>query len=666
MMKKTMFLVLVAAICLLGTSLAFAAKQEFYPTLQEYEEITGNKILEFNESPMLRVRVAAGELPPVEERLPEEPMVVDPTESVGKYGGTLIEAIREPGKWDPQKQANRELINMPARDASRPLPNIIKGWDFSNEGKTFTMYLRKGMKWSDGVPFTADDFVFQFEDVFGNEELYPAYPSRWMIGGEPIRVEKIDDYTVSLHFAQPYYGWAWAMALYFRGGTQGWGIYNPKHALMKYHIKYNPDADKIAQERGYDEWWQLFNLISQIPEKSAPEELMKDIPTLRPWIIEKITSTTVLWERNPYYYKIDVDGNQLPYIDYCRGIIMGDPEAYKMKVMAGELDYECWLLGSDIGSYAVLVQNQESGDYRAVLIQAATSSSVTFFPNQNYTEDPVLGEILRDVRFRKALSLGLDREEINEIIFAGMMQPRQSTVVLPYVQGYEEETGTAWADYDPQRANQLLDEMGLDKRNADGYRLRSDGKVLSVTVVTPDFIPRWVSTSEIAIQQWEELGINFSIKVTDAPFVKEYMLAKRHHISVGLTDQCMEQSFMSSQGGPNRGTWAWGKWAVDWRAWFDSGGKGGTEPPEWATRLFTLFDLLPHVPDEQRIAAIREIGQIGIDHLWAIGTIGAVGPTSPGMVKNDIGNFPPLEVAYGGSAEANSVANLRTYLFFWK
>jgi len=203
MARKLTAVLLEVGLCLMGVIPGLA--QKGYSTLAEYEKLTGKRIEKFNEAPMLKVKVAAGELPPVEERLPEEPLVVEPLEEIGQYGGTLRGGVRAPtGGGAETVTARVQHLFMLSPDLNTVIPNIAKGWDLSNDYKTLTVYLRKGMKWSDGVPFTADDIMFWYNDILLNDELTPVKPKAWSPGGKLVKVKKIDDYTVRFQFAIPY------------------------------------------------------------------------------------------------------------------------------------------------------------------------------------------------------------------------------------------------------------------------------------------------------------------------------------------------------------------------------------------------------------------------------------------------------------------------------
>lgn len=637
-MKKVTIILLTGLICLLGAT-----------------------ALAYNEAPMLRVKVATGELSPIEERLPKEPLVVEPCEAIGKYGGVLTLAHSGPSDWSPLTQANSEYMLMLDRAGKKVIPNIAKGWEFSDDGKTFTLYLRKGMRWSDGVPFTADDILFYWEDVVLDDELTPVKPSYWMPGDKLMEVEKVNDYTVRFHFAKPYWTVIYNMCSAMFRGQQN-GLFLPKHALKKYHIKYNKEADKLAGEEGYDYWWELFGAVRTMGTGITPEKFVGKIPILEAWVLKKVLPIGTIWERNPYYFKVDTAGNQLPYIDKLRGIMMADRETYKAKIMAGELDFEGWLMTAEIAMYPLLKENEKKGGYRALLIKSIWSSAAGLFCNQNYKEDPILGEILRDVRFRQALSLAIDREDINEALYLGEGVPRQATPIVPPSDIYEAKWARSYAQYDPEEANRLLEEMGLKWDKDHKYRLRPDGKVLTLIISVCDFMPNWVPTAELVKEYWKKIGIKVAVRSIEISHLVEWTNAAKHQVSIWAVDCANEFSFIPGQGAHFRGSWFVGQWAVDWQRWQDTKGEKGEEPPAWVKRIFSLVDSLPFLSEEERIRAAKEYCETQAERLWVIGTVGLI--PQPAIFNAKLGNV--YEDCYGGNAGVGGVVNVLLQQWFWK
>jgi len=557
--RKLGVILLAGAICLLGTTSALAMK--------------------YNESPMLKTKVAAGLLPPVEERLPEEPFVVGSgilvpkgnlDFEVGQYGGTL-RSVQPAPDWNPDifVMNDENLLSAPGILAEGIMGNVVKSFEVSEDGKVFTFHMRKGLKWSDGVPVTSEDVLFTYEDVLLNEKLTPTFP-RWMragnkADGEPLKLEVIDDYTFRISFAEPYAGFpCWLTIIGWKGYTE---FLRPKHYLKNFHIRYTPleKLEPLIKEESLaeGEWWTLFNLKDILNwELTNPRAV--GFPTLNAWMMVKATPTIITYERNPYYFKVDVDGNQLPYIDRIRSEVVSDVEMSTMKVLAGEVDF----LREDatLESLALYKENEEAGGYRVVLLDMHVDP-VNVHLNQTYP-DPVWQKVVRDVRFRKALSLAINREEIIDAVYFGFAEPSE---LVP-------------SEYDPEAANRLLDEVGLDKRDAEGYRLGPDGKTFVIPFEIAKHAADIVPVTELVIEHWKKVGVKATIKTIDP----------------GLWDTRAAANDLKATAMWNHAPlwWGWGgpfgygdidrfDWPL-WWDWYDSGGRIGEEPPADVKKFLDL------------------------------------------------------------------------------
>lgn len=618
-------MLLVSAVCLLGATSILAQEMQVingqyviddqryatqYATMEEYEKVTGERVKRFSEAPMLRSKVAAGELPPVEQRLPEDLVVIIPTEKIGQYGGTM-RTLNTFSTWsaDAQYFAGTEHFFRLAPDNKTVIPNIAKGWKCSKDGKSITIYLRKGMKWSDGASFTAEDIMFWYEDVLLNKELTPVIGINFTPGEKPVVVKKIDDYTVSFHFAVPFpiveYVFARLMSFPY-----------PKHYLKKFHIKYNSKANELAKGKGYDYWYQLFR-VKMINRDGVP--MIPDFPTLSSFICAKCTPEYFIFERNPYYWKVDSAGNQLPYVDRIRSTYVQDPEMYTTKIATGQSGFA--IRTTSLDNYPLYKENAEKGKYRVILWKAADCVTNVFYLVNLTHKDPVLRKIFRDVRFRRALSLAFDREPINEALLFGKGRPTQCTV-RPGDEFYEERFLKAYTDYDPQRANQLLDEMGLkwDKRHE--YRLRPDGKRLSfVCEIAPGGGAQAgaVPTTEMVAKYWKNVGIDVSIKTESRELLHSRRMANEEDMEVWVQYQ---SGIMLTLAGtfwvPVDVVMPWPLWARWYR-----GEEGGEEPPEnvkevikWWKKMRTTID------EEERIQLGKKIVASQAENLWRIGVAG--------------------------------------------
>jgi len=619
--RKLMVALLVPALCLAGlaSALAGAGGTRFlYNTPAEYEKLTGNRIEKFNEAPMLRVKVASGELPPVEKRLPEEPLVVKPLESIGKYGGNVVFLMSQVDTWQLGGRAVLEpLLGRSLRDPNKIVPNLAKDWKLSKDAKTFTLYLRKGVKWSDGVPFTADDFLFWYNDFLLNEELCPVIPAIWKPGGEVMKVEKVDDYTVRFKFAVSWPGAVNAFSFVEVWSIQGPtdGCYVPAHYLKKFHIKYNPDADKLAKEEGFDHWYQLFLQKARYTR----DYVAKDLPVLGSWVVEVEAPDHVTLTRNPYYWKVDTEGNQLPYIDKTRIILAAQPELRAAKIFAGEPDVFGEYSTVSIKQLPVVKQTAEKNNYEIFLIPASSggrTGEVTIFPNHT-VEDSFIRSLFNNVKFKRALSLGLNRDEINEVVFLGTGEPIQ-IAPPPTSPFYDERTAKAYTQYDPEKAKDLLDEIGL-KRDSEGYILRPDGKPLILVLEIAPFIGTHAPAAELIKEFWGKIGVKTVIHEGHGGAMWELFDANKSEFSLWTLDRIGYDDIMM------HAPW-WGRcqfWGREWKLWFESDGTTGTEPPPEVKQFVNTWYKIPYTVDEdKRIEMAKSAFELATENLWMIGVVG--------------------------------------------
>jgi peptide/nickel transport system substrate-binding protein len=399
-----------------------------WATVAEYEEATGETLPEFKESPLLAERVTAGDLPPVAERLPAEPLVDNPFESVGTYGGSLtLGQVSASIGYPASNFTTFESLFSLARDGSTVVPNIAKGWEFNDDGTSFTIFLREGLKWSDGDGFDADDIMFYWEDIALNEELTPNVPARFSPGGEPMEVTRVDQYTVRFDFAVPYFAILPNLSSVVFTGCQG-DIFEASHYLKQFHKTYNPDVEEEAKAAGFETWTQYF--------ESKDYEwfgVTTDIPTMGPWRVAQTVPEGTVLERNPYYYKVDTDGNQLPYIDRVTATIFNDSGTLALKMVAGEYDYQDW--STSMADYPTFVEGADQGNYEVFLAPSLWTSIAAYSVNQNYTGDEADAAILQDVRFRQALSHAIDRGQRSDRAGSGPAVPGDSASVSAVLQG---------------------------------------------------------------------------------------------------------------------------------------------------------------------------------------------------------------------------------------
>ncbi|MEM4524531.1 MAG: ABC transporter substrate-binding protein, partial [Archaeoglobaceae archaeon] len=576
-----------------------------------------------------------GKLPPVEQRLPEEPLVVVPEEEVGQYGGTWRRVWKGPADYLGVMRVVWVHLIFWNKEGTSFVPGLAKKWEVSPDGKTFTFYLRKGVKWSDGKPFTVDDLVFWIEDVVGNDELTPTKPAWYLHGGQKIKYKKIDDYTLVLEFAKPY-------PLFLFEVAQGWGGFwqggHPAHYLKKFHPRYTSmeELKSIMEKEGYSTWVALFNA-----KNSFIDNLEK--PVLTPW--KPITSPTgqfFLLERNPYFWAIDVEGNQLPYIDNLRYEYVASDELIKLKAIAGEIDMQNRHIGTMAfgQDYVLFKENEKKGGYKIINWRSPDMSLSAVALNYTHP-DPVLREIFNDKRFRQALSLAINREEINEIVYYGLAKPMQAA----FVEGaayYDPLWERAYADYNPDLANKLLDEMGLQWDRTRSYRLRPDGKPLQFTVmvISQPHIDIWTMVKNY----WAKIGVKIEVESVERSLFEQRCASNEWDAHVWAMDGSTQPLSLPYSFLP-LGTMTLLNWYLGWLNWINPYLAGqeppqnAIRPPEEVIRLVDLWKKISIETDPKKVEEMmREVTKIHRENIWVIGTVGA--GASPTLVKENMKNVP--------------------------
>ena len=379
---------------------------------------------QFHEAPALAEQVKAGKLPPVDQRMPQEPMVLKPLHSVGKYGGTWRRGFLGPGDSENGNRIrSADKLLFWDVTGTKIMPNVAKGWEMTPDGKRTTIFLRKGMKWSDGAPFTADDFVFWFEDMYQNKDLIKSPAPEFSVNGKPGRLVKIDETTVAFEFDEPHFLFPSQLAGDTQvGGGQSrlqseereLGLYAPAHYLKKFLPKYSSveAMNQQAKAAGFDNWAQFFKIKSDW-------RLNPDVPTLSAWrMVQPINGQTWALERNPYFWAIDTAGNQLPYIDKVQLTLAENPEVINLRAIAGEYDYMERFI--DLAKLPVFLENASRGHYKVHLDPGFNGADSELKFNFAYRQDPEIQKWFANLDFRRALALGIDRDQINEAFFLGL------------------------------------------------------------------------------------------------------------------------------------------------------------------------------------------------------------------------------------------------------
>lgn len=580
------------------------------------------------ETPFWLERVKAGTLPPVAERLPREPFVVRGfagSDGPGQPGGVIVTLGAE---RDTRLMSLYGYARLIAFEPDLSLRADLLESFTVEEGRRFTFRLRAGHRWSDGHAFTADDIRYWWEDVANNRELNPnGPPGEMLIDDKPPAFEVIDPQTVRFTWdaPNPYFLEAQARALPLF-------IYRPAHYLKQFHAKYaDPKAlEEAIRKTRSREWPRLHNRLDQMYVSDNP-----DLPSLMPWLPRtRPPSTRLVFERNPFYHRVDSNGIQLPYLDQVVLNVVS-PTVIPLKAGSGESDLQARYLKFDDFTY--LKSYTKIFPFEVYLWETGNGSELALYPNFNHS-DPVLRALFRDARFRRALSFATDREEINEAVFLGLARPGNNTI-RPGSPLYRPEYRERNTQFDLRQANQLLDELGLTKRNAENTRLLADGRPLLLVAETSGESKEQADILMLMQTTWRLAGIKLLIRPQTRDLLRQRVAAGQTMIAVWYGFESALPTAASSPREYAPGTLGDLQWP-QWGLYRETKGKAG-EPcdmPE-IQRLIKLVDTWEKTIDPEAQAEIwREILTAHADHLYTIGIIS--GSLQPVVVSKKLRNVP--------------------------
>ena len=602
------------------------------------------------ESPMLAEMVAAGDLPPVEERLPLKPLVVKdgtlsfegaiPDFGLGGYGGTM-RSTHLGGFNVPFFYVQVEpIVTGPEISLQGYYPNVVEGYELSDDYSTYTFSLRKGLKWSDGVPVTMDDVRFVFEDLYFNEKYSPSLLP-WLVSDDeartPVVFEALDDWTFRLTYAAPKGSLTSEIAL--KGAWNSWDLMvRPVHRLGKYHPEYTDAAELAAllDEAGLEaeDWPQLLDMNTCIRwDYGGMAERCTDYPGLGPYVLKEVTQEAATWDRNPYYWKVDEAGRQLPYIDHWVSVFTADSQTAQTLAMAGEVDI---ISEVDTLKAALFMEQGKKIGFDLVMGTRFHADGISFFIN-GCTTDDVVRPLLNDIRFREAMNFAMNRNEINDNLYVSFAAPPDW--VMP-------------SEYDPDAANALLDEMGLTARDDSGFRLAPGGEslklILEYGIGWP--VPHLQKATELFVEHLKEVGINAEPRPSEDAVMAERNVALEPHIQVWNTFTPKDaDNLWPNTPGQN-------VWCYDWN-WLESSGEPKPEgmPDEFVNYLQAVADRNQYVAgapeDVELYGMVKDFYR---NHYWVLITVGDI--RAPIWVNGKLGNLTheniqagalrALEVAY--------------------
>ncbi|MEA3345005.1 MAG: ABC transporter substrate-binding protein [Chloroflexota bacterium] len=579
-----------------------------------------------HEAPMLHEMVEAGEIPPLDERLPLNPLVVEPVEEIGEYGGTWDRVfIGDSMGWWKEAYGVESFIKR-QRDATGYRPNLVETWEYNEDATELTLHLRKGVKWSDGEPLTWDDYLFWWEDMVLNDKVPLITPPECRTRGEPMKPSKIDDFTLKLEFTAP-------NPLFLEYGSRGfyhssWNVV-PEHYMKQLHPDYSEEEEPTKLMDRYDN-----------------RHKYPDYPVIFSWRTKSFAAADrAVFERNPYYWKVDPEGNQLPYIDEVVSRHVDKPEMVTLKAVAGELD--CQFRGiPSVKDVPTLMKNQTKGDYRVIIWPRGNFAWPVINPGYN-NPDPEIREIMHNQDFRKALSYAEDKERINNIVFVGLGTPRQAAVGKRWL-GWKTPEGEKmlreWsalaAEHDPEKAEALLDKAGVVDKDGDGWRDLPSGKELNliISVHVDDLVT--IDVCDLIREDWEKVGLKTTVNPLPSAALHEKEIRGDYILDVhgsacawGMVSAADHWAAIEQTG--------YGL-APLYSLWYETGGEKGEEPPEgsfWKEIWKWYTKAKEEVDPEKRTEYVLKAFKVHVDEgPIMIGNVADV--SDPVVVKNNFRNVP--------------------------
>ncbi|WP_375461818.1 ABC transporter substrate-binding protein [uncultured Enterovirga sp.] len=609
--------------------------------------------LDVKETPLFRDRVARGELPNTAERLPKTPLVVDLAgrgRQVGRHGGEIISLVGR--ARDIRYLSASSYARLVGYDERLKLgPDLLEKSE--NDGdRVFTFTLREGHRWSDGHPFTTEDFRYYWEDVLKDKVLSPTgLPDFLLSDGKGPRFEILDDRTVRFSWDKPNPRFLPTLAQ-----PRDPFIYRPAHYLKRFHAKYTDKAalEETAKRSKMKSWAALHNRMDDMFESSNP-----DLPSLQPWkVVTPGPATRFVFERNAFYHRVDAEGQQLPYLDR---IVLDVAAGGLMAAKANSGDVDLLFRGLSMGDIPILKEGERAHKYRTLMWPYARGSELALFPNLT-TADPVWRKLNRDLRYRRALSLAIDRHMLNNALLFGLGKEGNDTIAEESLL-FQPEFRTLNAQYDPAEASRLLDEIGLDKRNSAGIRLLPDGRELEIIVETDGEASIVVDGLTLITEFWRDVGIKLFVKPQDRNVLRnrtysgQTVMVAAQGLDLAVPTAVMPPSELAPLRQDN---YAWSKWGQHRET---HGTMGEACDMAEANHLSALYDKWLGTSDDVVQAGIwREMLKVRAENVWSIGTV--AGALQPIVVKVGLKNIPERAVY---SWEPTSMLGVyRMDEFFWE
>ncbi len=605
---------------------------------------------QYNEAPMLADLVAAGELPPVDERLPSNPLVMPVAETIGNYGGTMRRGFSGVSdRFGPTKVQDRFLAWYDQNLTMQP--RMAESWEINEDASEWIFHLREGMKWSDGTAFDTSAFTWWWENAAQNTDITPAIPVAFVTGTErtPMQMEAVDDYTLKLSFAHP------NPLFIFRVGRYFDQMPVPGHYMAQFHMELTEDKDKLqadATAAGFNSWFEYYvdrNYWYLNPER----------PSVAPWIAKnQLSSELFLMERNPYFFAVDPEGNQLPYIDTVNHRLFENPEVFGLRVINGEIDFQARHV--QLSNFTLYKESEEAGDYQVFIGTSAGHPAVQL---NLTTKNDRLREFFNQRDVRIALSVAVDRVALNELVFDGLLTPRQYSPLEKSPQSYPKQAN-AHIEYDPDLANSLLDGAGYAEKNAEGFRVwPGTDEAISFTIEMHDQPgSQGEDFSLQIIEYYKAVGVNAAYKYFERSLFTEHYQANEIEAASWGGDRTvlpLAAPIIFTGEQPDR------PWNVAWALWkLNKSDPNGQEPPadHWMWTIWNTWDQIAMEPDPAKQTELFfKILDVWAEELPMIGYLGE----SPALiiVKNGFRNYLP-GLPMDDTTGDEHLLNTETY--FWE
>lgn len=582
----------------------------------------------YNEVPLFADAIAAGELPPIDERLPVEPFVVGPgvLNSVeyldwepGNYGGTIRVPNLNGTVHEIFLALGMTILRAPDQSTKDPLPAIVSSYEINDDYTEYTLTIREGLKWSDGTPVTTEDVRMTWE-LYQDERIYPTPPVKVKTQGRGDgamgELAVIDDYTFTITFDDSYGQFLAELSSWIPDYTL---LFRPAHFIKQFHADYTDMAEiqPVMDELEVDTWENLV-ILKDMPHWEFMREHAMDVPTLAPWVLEEVSTSRIRMVRNPYYWKVDVAGNQLPYVDYVEAEVSNELQAIILKATAGEYDV--------VTSYAQLKEmplyqeNAERSNIATVLHGSINNPPILFL-NHDFdyeTEGSTWQSLVSDPRFGSALASAIDKEDVNNNLYFGLYT----------LDGFTKES------FDPDASNTLFDELGMSERDDEGFRLDPNGDPFELVITTAEISPDFLGLGELLKVYFEEVGIRTTLDVIGNDLFGERMDANELMATIHWSDEPIWAPGISEDYCPG----CKGHWAPMSQQYFVSNGESGREPPAYLQEYFDIHTARKAVPPqtaegEELYANLVTWFSEHYATIWPVGRM-----TVPTLYNADLGN----------------------------